>query len=67
MHLIEHEIVGYNTQCHGYRSLSLQAQYTLLKAMYTGGGCSGFEPGFYVYSVFDLSCLVSPYLFSALS
>ena len=27
--------------------------------------CSGFEPGFYVNSVFDLSCLVSPYLFSA--
>ena len=28
--------------------------------------CSGFKPGFYVNSVFDLSCLVSPYLFSAL-
>ena len=27
--------------------------------------CSGFEPGFYVNSVFDLSCLVSPYRFSA--
>ena len=27
--------------------------------------CSGFEPGFYVNTVFDLSCLVSPYLLSA--
>ena len=27
--------------------------------------CSGFEPGFYVNSVFDLSCPESPYLFSA--
>ena len=27
--------------------------------------CSGFEPGFYVNSAFDLSCLVSPYLLSA--
>ena len=27
--------------------------------------CSGFEPGFYVNSVFDLSCLESLYLFSA--
>ena len=27
--------------------------------------CSGFKPGFYVYSVFNLSYLVSPYLFSA--
>ena len=27
--------------------------------------CSGFEPGFYVNSVFDLSCLVSPNRFSA--
>ena len=27
--------------------------------------CSSFKPGFCVNSVFDLSCLISPYLFSA--